>query len=283
MKPFIVTFLFAFWISQSSVHAQQPALSLPPSTLIPHYLLPIGYNTTTVLVFAAPVKPVDRGDRDIIAQKQPGLDNVLKLKAARKNFPTTNLHVFTADGKVYAFDVVYSDSLSTTYNLATLDLSSAGTPQPVVQLSNEPINASDMQEDVQKVLRLPSIHHAPKDRRNKMSIRLDNVSMAGPYFFFRFRIANRSNLDYNVDFLRLYIRDRLKSKRTSVQEKEILPTFEDSNTAVPGDSVITHVLAVPAFTLAGGKLFVVEAYEKNGGRSLTLFIKNRTLLKARKL
>jgi conjugative transposon TraN protein len=283
MKSSIFCSLFALVVSLSSLHAQQPGIPLPPSTLIPHYLLPIGYNTTTVLVFAAPVKPIDRGDRDIIAQKQPGVENVLKLKAARKNFPITNLHVFTADGKIFAFDIVYTDSLASTHNLTMLDLSSPASVQPVVLLSKEPVNTSEMETFVERIKNLPPTHHGPADSRNKMSIRLDQVSIAGPLMLFRFRIANHSNLDYNMDFLRLYIRDRLKAKRTSVQEKEILPVYEDSNMSIPGESVITHVIAVPAFTLAGGKQFIIEAYEKNGGRSLTLFVKNKTLLKARKL
>ncbi|GGA92899.1 conjugative transposon protein TraN [Puia dinghuensis] len=283
MKPSITTFLFAFLVSLSTLHAQQSALPLPPSTLIPHYLLPVGYNTTTVLVFAAPVKPVDRGDRDIIAQKQPGAENVLKIKAARKNFPITNLHVFTEDGKIFTFDVIYTDSVSSTYNLSTLSYPVPPNGQSIILLSNEPVNTVDMQAFVDRVKDLPASHHGPVDNRNKMSIRLDNVCIAGSMMFFRFQLRNHSNIDYNMNFLRLYIRDRVKSKRTSVQEKEILPVYEDGNTTISGDSSIVHVIAVPTFTLAGGKQFIVESYEKNGGRSLTLFVRNKTILKARKL
>src|SRR5580658_5431695 len=91
--------------------SQPTSRDLPTTTLIPHYRVPVTYNSTTVLVFPAPVRPVDRGDRDVLAQKQPGADNVLKLKAARRNFPPTNLHVFTADGRLFGFDVIYTDSL----------------------------------------------------------------------------------------------------------------------------------------------------------------------------
>jgi conjugative transposon TraN protein len=283
MKPSIFFVLLSFFSSLSRIQAQQPAIPLPAGTLIQHYLLPIGYNTTTVLVFAAPVKPIDRGNRDIIAQKQPGAENVLKIKAARKNFPITNLHVFTEDGKIFAFDVIYTDSLASTYNLSTLNFQVSPNSQSIILLSNEPVNTADMQAFVDHVKNLPASHHGPIDNRDKMSIRLDDVSIAGPIMFFRFHIANHSNIEYNMNFLRLYIRDRIKSKRTSVQQKEILPVYEDDNTTIPGNSSITHVIAVPAFTLAGGKQFIVESYEKNGGRSLTLFVKNKTMLKARKL
>lgn len=284
MKHAIFLSLLALLFSFAHVHAQQPSIPLPPSTLITHYLLPIGYNTTTVLVFSAPVKPVDRGDRDVLAQKQPGVENVLKLKAARKHFPMTNLHVFTADGKIFAFDIVYTDSLASTHNLTSLTIPTAlSNTKPVVLLSREPVNTDEMARYIAEIKALPKIHHGPADHSNKMTLRLERVSLAGPLLLFRFHIANRSNLDYNIDFIRLYIRDRQKAKRTSVQEKEILPVYEDSTCPIPGDSAITHVLAVPAFTLAGGKQFIIEAYEKNGGRSLALYIKNKSLLQARKL
>ena len=98
MKHIIIAALF---ISLRIVVAAQSApIDLPESTLIPHYRLSVAYNTTTVLVFPASVKPIDRGDRDILAVKQPGVENVVKVKASRKNFAPTNLLVFTSDGRI---------------------------------------------------------------------------------------------------------------------------------------------------------------------------------------
>ncbi len=284
MKQFLYFPLIICLLATSHLRAQQSELQLPLYTLIPHYVLTVGYNTTTVLIFSAPVKPVDRGDRDILAQKQPGVENVLKLKAARKNFPATNLHVFTADGKIYAFDVFYTDSLASTHDLTALNLSApTQASAPVAILSNEPVNSGQMDRYVSAIKDLPSLHHGPSDKSERMTFKLERVGLAGPLLLFRFHIANHSNLDYNLDFIRLYVRDRQKTKRTSVQEREITPVYEDTLAPIPGDSSITHVLAIPAFTLAGGKQFVIEAYEKNGGRNLTLYIKNKTLFRAKKL
>jgi conjugative transposon TraN protein len=284
MKPILY---FSLFLSlHLFCHAQSAEIPLPCTTLIPHYVLSVSYNSTTVLIFPAAVKPqpIDRGDRDILAQKQPGVENVLKLKAARKNFPPTNLHVFTADGRVYAFDVFYTDSLASTRDLTALGTPANYTTQTsLIILSAEPLNSDQMGQYVNKLRRSPVRKSGPADRKNKMSLQLENVAQGGPYLFFKFRLENHSNLDYTLDFMRLYIRDQQKAKRTSVQEREISPIYEDSTFQIPGDSGITHILAVPAFTLAGGKQFIVEAYEKNGGRSLTLYIKNKALFKARRL
>ena len=278
--PLVVTLFFNFF----RVSAQDQQIQLPAATLVPHYILSISYNTTTVLIFSAPVRPVDRGDRDILAQKQPGVENVLKLKAARKNFPETNLHVFTADGKVYAFDILYTDSLASTRNLTWLsDRTKDQADGPVTILTGQPVNSEQMAQYIQQLKSLSHTHHGPTGHADRMTVRLDRVGIAGPLLLFRLQMANHSNLDYHLDFIRLYVRDRQKAKRTSVQEREILPVYEDSVTTIPGDSAVTHILALPAFSLADGKQFVLEAYEKNGGRNLTLYIKNKVLFKAKKL
>jgi conjugative transposon TraN protein len=267
----------------SNASGQAVQLRLPASTTVPHYLLPVAYNSTTVLVFPAAVKPVDRGNKDLLAQKQPGTDNVLKLKAARKDFPPTNLHVFTADGKLYAFDVYYTDSLASTHDLRELTMSDTTASGPHVLLANEPLNVDQIQTFASQMRTLPSRHHGPSDYKAQMKLKLDRVGLAGSVMFLDFRFANHSDVDYNLDFIRLYIRDKQKMKRTSVQEKELLPLYEDSTQIIPGNSSASKILALPAFTLAEGKEFIVETGEKNAGRSLRLYVHNKTLLRAVKL
>jgi len=283
MKKAILLSLGWLLLAGSSLLAQGTAQPLPPSTRIVHHLIEVNFNSTTVLVFPAAVRPVDRGDRDILAQKQPGVDNVLKVKAARKNFAMTNLHVFTSDGRLYAFDVAYTDSLATTHDLGAL--MAEITPPPgngIVHLSQEPVNTEQMAQLVNTVRALPAASGATC-RRDQMVFRLTGTAFSGPMLFFRFRITNRSRLDFPIDFIRLYIRDRQKAKRTSVQERELTALYADSMRVIPGKSHAELVIGVPAFTLAEDKQFLVEAYEKNGGRLLTLHIRNKALLKAIKL
>jgi conjugative transposon TraN protein len=281
-RIFCLVAAFAFF-GFSYSYGQQAARELPDYTLVPHYSLRINYNTTTVLIFPSAVRPIDRGDRDIIAQKQPGVENVLKLKAARLNFPLTNLHVFTADGRLYAFDITYFDGPATTRDLSRLLLPTSGNAtDPLILLSGEPVNTDQMNEYVRKVKQLHG-SHVLSAHRDRMTVRLENIGLAENLLFFRLSIVNRSNLDYAIDFTRLYIRDREKAKRSSVQEKEILPVYQDTAGTIVGKSSITRVIAVPAFTLADNKQCRIEIYEKNGGRSLTLRIKNRHLFNVKKL
>src|SRR5687768_14524787 len=74
--------------------------------------LAISFNKTTSLVFPYSIRSVDRGSRDVLAQKAKGVENVLQVKAGRKGFAETNLTVITADGTLHQFTVTYSDSSS---------------------------------------------------------------------------------------------------------------------------------------------------------------------------
>jgi conjugative transposon TraN protein len=280
---FVLTALLTLTVAYQA-SAQSVGQGLPSATVIPHYHITVSWNTTTVLVFPSPVKPIDRGDADIHAMKQPGVDNVLKLKAARRNFPTTNLHVFTADGKLYAFDVSYTDSLACTWDLTSLAIR-RGNPnaESLIVLSNQLVNSSGIERAVQAMDSLRSSHAIVTEHRDRMLLRLDALGQSGPLLLFRFHIANHSNLDYPLAFVRLYVRDRQKARRTSIQEQEVQPVYQDSVTSIPGKAAITDVIAVPTFTLAGGKELIVEVYEKNGGRSLRLRLHNRILLNTRKL
>lgn len=287
MKPlFIPTVLFSFLVTLAPHRstAQPVRQVLPFSTLVQHYVLSVAYSTTTVLVFPATVKPVDRGDRDIIAQKQSGADNVLKIKAAQKNFAPTNLHVFTADGRIYAFDVFYTDSLASTHDLTRLTIPPDATALtgPVL-LTDQPVNSAELQAYIREMDSNAHPHRGPSDHTGQMTLRLDQAGLAGPLVFFRLHFSNRSNLDYHLDFIRLFLRDREKAKRTSVQEREMIPVYEDSLPVIRGHGDVRHLLAIPAFTLSNGKQFVLEAYEKNGGRTLTLYIRNKTLFRAKPL
>ncbi len=248
MKRLLYLSIALTCITSSNLSAQGIP-PLPQPGIVPHYHVQAAFNSTTVLIFPAIVKsPADRGTRDVLAQKQTGVDNVLKLKAARRNFAVTNLHVFTSDGKIYAFDVSYTDSLAQTYDFTNLSVPVTSLPpSPVAIIPDEPLNADQMKQFVTTLNAAHGRHQGPSNHAAGMSIRLEKVALGGPLLFFRYRLANHSNLEYPLDFLHI------------------------------------HIVAVPTFTLADGKELIVEVYEKNGGRYLLLRVRNKPLLRAKNL
>jgi conjugative transposon TraN protein len=282
MKRLFLAFAFFTFASLTLCEAQNPSLDLPVTSLIPHYRLFVSFTTTTVLVFPSMVKPVDRGDRDIIVQKQAGVENILKVKAARRGFMPTNLHVFTGDGSLYAFDVYYTDSLATTHNLAALvPVNTFPNASLVVYSSNVP-NALALDRLIAEAKDLPALRIATS-RHDEMKFSLRAIGMSDHLLFFRLKLTNNSPLDYTIDFFRLYIRDRQKAKRSSVQEQQLYPVYEDSTRTVAGGTAVVQVIAVPVFSLPEGKEFRLEVFEKNGGRSLSIGMTNKELFKLKLL
>jgi hypothetical protein len=47
------------------------------------YKLNIGYSKTTNIIFPHAIISVDRGSKDVLAQKAKGVENILQVKAAR--------------------------------------------------------------------------------------------------------------------------------------------------------------------------------------------------------
>lgn len=99
--------------------------------------------------------------------------------------------------------------------------------------------------------------------------------------FLQLHIVNKSSIGYIFDYLRFYLRDLQKLKRTAVQETELTPLYVAGNAkAVMAAGSITVVVALEAFVIPDKKVFVIEAGEKNSGRTLTLQVHNNHLLKA---
>src|SRR5580698_5987781 len=98
----LTLFVFLFGIVSHSVS----------QTTIESFPISICCNKTTNLIFSYAIKSVDRGSKDVLAQKANGAENVLQLKAARETFQPTNLSVITSDGKLFSFIINYSQNPS---------------------------------------------------------------------------------------------------------------------------------------------------------------------------
>src|SRR5689334_10024769 len=88
----------------------QSVRSFSSTAILEPYRLEVSYNKTTHLVFPLSIISIDRGSASILAQKAPGVENILKVKADQKAFEETSLNVITSDGKLYSFLVCYNDN-----------------------------------------------------------------------------------------------------------------------------------------------------------------------------
>ena len=90
----------------------------------------VGFNKTVHILFPSPVTYIDIGSMDIIAGKAAGAENVVRVKAAVRDFPKeTNLTVITEDGGYYSFDARYAENPQ----VATHEIGAATSASPAVQ------------------------------------------------------------------------------------------------------------------------------------------------------
>lgn len=263
---------------QSQLFAQTAAGT--KVTVIKPYLLPITFYKTTNLIFPYAIKSVDRGSKDILVQKAKDVENILQVKAGRLGFDQTNLTVITADGKLYSYILNYADSVS----VLNLQFDNTLAPNQIAFFENVTINEAQVRADADTVANDAGMMRGGIDRSFGMSVKLNGLYIRNNVLYLRLLLRNRTNINYDIDQLRFYIRDEKKVKRTSSQELEITPLYVKGDTAIIlGQSEHVFVYALPKFTIPDKKFLAIELLEKAGGRHLNIRVRNRTLMRAKLL
>lgn len=238
----------------------------------------VTFNKTTSVIFPASIKSVDRGSRDLLAQKAKGLENVLQLKAARENFPETNLTVITADGMLFHFTVRYARQPRD----LTINFTHPTAPQPASLIFESDLTEADMQQHAQRIVKHNQKKFGARTRKSKITLSLQGIYIQDNVIYYHLQQQNKSNIHYDVSFCRFFIKDRSKVKRTASQEVDIKPLYSyGDHTRIKGQSKSDLVYALQKLTIPDAKQLIIEIFEHNGGRHLTLTIKNKAIVRAK--
>jgi len=239
------------------------AIGLVVSSYSQTSTLAITTNKTTSLIFPFSIKHVDRGTRDVLVQKVKEADNILLVKAAGKDFPETNLTVLTSDGSIYNFTMNFKN-------------------RPLLFVYNLPAQSSaSLATYANSILDNSRTMHGISAKKWDVMVSVSGIYIKENTIFYQLELDNRSSIDYDIDFLRFYIRDKKKSKRTAIQENELKPLFIAGNTLqVKANSTSDVVVALEKFTIPDTKYLAIEINEKNGGRNLLMKVNNRKIIRA---
>lgn len=251
------------------------------SSYIEPYKLEVTYNKTTNLIFPATITSVDRGSQDILVQKATGVENILRIKAGAENFAETNLSVITADGKLYSFVVGYiSEPSYLNVDVKKILRVDSITEEPIIYTAPS-MNKSLLERFSDSVLSRGSNMRSIRAGSSKVSIALNALYIQEDVMFCKFLLKNKSNINYDIDQLHFYIRDRKKADRTASQEIKLHTlTIVGDTVVIRSESKVPWIIAFPKFTIPDGKYLSVEMMERNGGRNLFLKVKNRHIMKA---
>jgi hypothetical protein len=118
-------------------------------------------------------------------------------------------------------------------------------------------------------------------RTEKLVLSLEKLFVKDEVYWMGFAIKNNSRLTYPIELFRLYIKDQTATRRSSQQELELLPLYADSISIVPAKKAIRFLIALSKFTIPDNKFCLLEMFETNGGRNLTIEISNRQLFLAK--
>lgn len=121
------------------------------------------------------------------------------------------------------------------------------------------------------------------DANGKVKVQLSKVLISGDSLFLKLQIANRSNLNYEIDFIRFYVRDLKTNKRTVTQEQELytIASQNKQKHILKAGEALKDVFILKQFPISKTSALFIEVYEKNGSRQLYLKVKQKHILKAK--
>lgn len=314
MRKYLI--LFALIIETVSIHAQtedstkkilQKELQqvLKPSSgdyyeglskkitfdrMIPPYGLEVTFDKTVHVIFPSAIRYVDLGSNNIVAGKAGTSENVIRIKAAIRNFDTeTNMAVITEEGSYYTFNIKYADepeklnvemkdfmhdgiAINKPINSMEIYLKELGSESPrMVYL----INRSIYQNDKRLVKHIGS-------KRFGIQYLLKGIYTHNGLLYLHTQIKNTSNVPFDIDFVRIKIVDKKMSKQTAIQETVIYPLRAYNFVSqVGGNKAEQTVFTIEKITIPDDKQLLIELFEKNGGRNQSFVIENEDLIRAR--
>lgn len=298
MKMKQMAMALALLLGAAGVEAQVPgkengnvrmAREIPFDRMIPPHELEVSYEKTVHLLFPSEVRYVDLGSPNIIAGKAEDVGNVIRVKAAVRNYKgETNMSVITEDGAFYSFNVRYAEEpLMTNIEMKDFihDGEAVNRPNNARQVylrelgSESPLLVRLIMKSIWKENRRLVKHIG--SRRFGVQFRLKGIYAHNGLLYFHTEIRNMGNIPFDIDYITWKIVDRKVARRTAVQEQVILPLRAQNNvTSIAGYSSERTVFAMQKFTIPDDKHLVVELCEKNGGRHQTFTIENEDLVRA---
>lgn len=257
----------------------------------------VGFTKTVHILFPAPVTYIDIGSMAIIAGKADGAENVVRVKAAVRDFAEeTNLTVITEDGGFYTFDARYAENPAT----STIEIAAAESPATQPASASEPARTDEGRVLLREVGRerpatvkrvLSDVYRQNRadvkgihTRKYGVEVEVRGIYVHNDVIYLHVQIANNTNISFEVDYRRFVVADRKAAKRTAQQQRIIEPLRVCNDPSiVRGHQRQRIVFALPKLTLEEDKILLLEIAEKDGARHQYLEISSKELLEAKAL
>jgi conjugative transposon TraN protein len=258
--------------------------------MIPPYALEVTFSKTVHIIFPSAIRYVDLGSADLLAAKADGAENVLRVKAALRDFSReSNLAVITEDGAYYTFNVKYADEpvkLSVEMTDFIHDGEAVNRPNNAMDIymrelgSESPLLVKLIMKSIYKNDNREIKHIGSK--RFGIQYTLKGIYTHNGLLYFHMQLKNSSNVPFDVDYITFKIVDKKVAKRTAIQEQVIVPLRAHNNlTLIGGKRTERVIFTLPKFTIPDDKHLIIELNEKEGGRHQSFTVENADLVRAK--
>ena len=255
------------------------AMSMKAQTTTDEMQLTVNENVTTVITASEPVRLVDIST-DKVAGDQP-INNTIRLK------PKEGVEV-NKDGDILAIVTIVTERYRTQYALIyTSRLTEAVTDKNIelderIAYTNPAVSMSteDMTRYARQIWNSPAKFRNVGTKMHRMYMRLNNIYAVGEYFFLDFSVENKTNIQFDIDQLRVKLSDKKTSKATVVQTIELTPELilEPTRGFKYG---YRNVIVLKKMTFPNDKVLTIELSEKQiSGRTIYLNIEYNDVLTA---
>jgi len=257
-----------------SLRAQEPGFHLE-GTGSPS--LPVTGRKMTNVIFPIDIAAGVRVSRDVLVQKVRGIENVIELKALKRDFAPTNLSVFGKDGRFYSFVLRYVED-TTILDYRVVSDGDRGDVQ--VRLLGWPTSPERLRADGRMLASRRGFLHR-RAVADGLRLALKGAYLRDSLLWLSLELQDRTVIGFPGGSLRIYSEDRKKIKRTATQELDMAPFFWEGFGGLRGRGRRVAAVALRPFVAGRGKRLVVEVSDPEGGRQVVLRVKGRLLLRAK--
>lgn len=248
-------------------------------------IIDVGKAKTTYIdiIGTTPLSIDVGGEEGAILFAQQAKSNIIKLKANKVNFTTTNMLVVCKD-TLFQFLLRYVENPQKTlykfykYTPSPVSASTENLPKKTKDTTVSPTmyNAEDTNfEQVRELEKNINIG----EKKNHVILFLENIAVDKKHIYFKLRLRNGSKIDYPIDYLNFEVRTAGRRLRAS-SAQPLYPTYTED----PRNAKIVHsrteqvlIYSLSKFALREDEILYITIFEKavnTKGRQVKLRVRS---------
>lgn len=260
MKPYIIIVLL---ILSNTIKAQKPLDTIYAND-----------TKNVALFFNGPIRQGITGTSKFVFTYNREKQQYFGLLQAKPG-DESNLLAITGDGKVYSYILKYKDSISKlNYFISEVESIGYEKPQPTKKVPIEKTKSDSRIKYYQKfsdyLLKNKSKRIASK-RKYGIKLQLQEMVYDNAEVYMVFEVDNNSGIDFEVDYLNIYLVNGDRKRRSSFQEINLKVEYKYRfPSLIKNRESKRFAFVLPKFTLTDNEKLKIELKELKGNRKIQL-------------